>query len=241
MTLSVRAIVVLLACLSASSAAEGACDVTIKFNSVAVEAQSQNWLEQELQKAATKVCGWWGDTYSGPLTIDIPQDDGPSLALVPAWRGNRGHMIFPGPTVRRRASATIHEVVHVFAPNANRFLAEGLAVYAHEHLGGPRAYPNFGQALHAAAGAHAQQADIAALDHQATPAMLDQKAYLVGGSLVRFLIERHGLAKFRRLYAMTPLVPGQRNAGSPGRWQQVYGVTLDELATAWRVQVAQGI
>jgi hypothetical protein len=55
---------------------------------------------------------------------------------------------------------------------------------------------------------------------------------------VRHLIERHGLAKFRQLYALTPLVPGQRNAGGPERWQQIYGVSLDELGTAWRAQIA---
>jgi hypothetical protein len=54
---SARDIVVVLTCLGASPAAAGACGVTIAFNSVAVEAQSKNWLEQELQKAADKVCG----------------------------------------------------------------------------------------------------------------------------------------------------------------------------------------
>jgi len=72
MLVPARAVVVLLASLDASSAAAGACDVTIEFKSVAVEAQSKNWLERELQKAADKVCDWWGATYSGPLTIDVP-------------------------------------------------------------------------------------------------------------------------------------------------------------------------
>jgi hypothetical protein len=239
MMVPARAVVVLLASLDASSAAAGACDVTIEFKSVAVEAQSKNWLEQELQKAADKVCGWWGATYSGPLTIDVPSPGGPSMALVPAWRGQRGHMLFPAPAVRRRNSATVHEVVHVFAPNANRFLAEGLAVHAHDQLGGPPAYPNFGSALHTGARAYAQPGKIAALDREATPNPLQRDAYLVGGSFVRFLIERDGFARFRQLYAMTPLLPGQINAGSAGRWKQVYGIALDELSTAWQAQVGQ--
>ena len=62
----------------------------------------------------------------------------------------------------------------------------------------------------------------------------------MGGSFVRFLIERDGFAKFRQLYAMTPLVPGQTNAGRAERWKQVYGVALEELATAWQAQVGPG-
>ena len=69
--------------------------MTIKFNSVAVEAQSRTWLEQELQKRRTRFAAWWGATYSGPLTIDTPNPGGPSMALVPAWQGQRGHILFP--------------------------------------------------------------------------------------------------------------------------------------------------
>jgi hypothetical protein len=234
----VRVFTFLFACGCLCAPAAEACPgVTVKFNIVAVDAPAQDWLAQELRKAGDKVCGWWGATYSGPLTVDVPEAGGPSMALVPAWRGQRGHMIFPAQTVRRRRSATVHEVVHVFAPNANRFLAEGLAVHAHDQLGGPPAFPNFGGSLHAAA-ARAQQADIVALDRVATPAMLPD--YLVAGSFVRFVVERHGLGKFRQLYAMTPMVPGQRNAGSAGRWQAVYGASLDQLAAEWRARIARG-
>jgi hypothetical protein len=59
--------------------------VTVKFNEVAVDAQAQSWLERELQKAADKVCGWWGATYSDPLTIDVPQDDGRAQVAQGAW------------------------------------------------------------------------------------------------------------------------------------------------------------
>lgn len=113
-----------------------------------------------------------------------------------------------------------------------------------EHLRGPPAYPNFGRALPAAARPHAAQADIVALERIATPTRLqggglgDREAYLVAGSFVRFLIERHGMATFRRLYAMTPLVPGARNAGSPGRWQAVYGASLAQLTAQWRQRIA---
>jgi hypothetical protein len=56
----------------------------------------------------------------------------------------------------------------------------------------------------------------------------------VAGSFVRFLITDFGLAKFRELYETTPLIPGTRAAGSPERWERIYGLTIDELALKWR-------
>jgi hypothetical protein len=54
--------------------------------------------------------------------------------------------------VRDNSGALLHEVVHVYAPNPNRFLAEGLAVYLHTKLAGNAALPNFGEDLGRAAG-----------------------------------------------------------------------------------------
>jgi hypothetical protein len=221
--------------------AQAACTaITVVASEGALAPAQRNWLTKELREAAEKVCTWWGSTFTGRLTVDISPAPGPSMALVPAWRGQPGHMLFRAPAVRRERAATVHEVTHVFAPNANRFLAEGLAIYAHEWLRGPQAYPNFGIALHTAARCYAARADIAALDALATPSRLQggglggREAYLVAGSFVRFLIEQHGLEKFRRLYAMTSLVPGKRNAGHSDRWRHVYGMTLDQLAMQWR-------
>jgi hypothetical protein len=247
MNAAARLLLVFCAVWNFSSPSYAACDVTITFNDVTVPPGPQNWLKQELKKAADKVCAWWGPSFSGPLTIDANNSAEAAMSLVPAWRGKSNYIIFPAPTVLQSNAATVHEMTHIFAPNASRFLAEGLAVYAHDHLGGPPAFPNFGRPLHAAARAYAQQADIAALDHLATPTMLQlggqlarKEAYLVGGSFVRFLIEQYGMEKFRRLYAMTPFVPGRRNAGDPGRWQEAYGVSLDQLAEEWRARLAQG-
>jgi hypothetical protein len=166
------------------------------------------------------------------------------MALVPTWRGARGEMLFRANIVRLERAAIQHEVVHVFAPNANRFLAEGLAVFAHEHLGGNKAYPNTGVDLHQAAKPLAPRADMTALERIATPAPLtpaglsEDEAYIVAGSFVRFLVERHGLEKFRALYALTPLVTHKRQAGETGRWTTVYGVAFDQLVADWRTFVA---
>jgi hypothetical protein len=75
-----------------------------------------------------------------------------SKSLVPAWSGRAGHMEFPARRVIAREAAIMHELVHVFFPNGNRFLAEGLAVYLQAALGGNPAFPNFGKPLHEHAG-----------------------------------------------------------------------------------------
>ena len=58
-------------------------------------------------------------------------------------------MEFPAWRVEARKAAIAHELVHVFYPNANRFLAEGFAVYLQDEIGGNPAFPNFGRPLHA--------------------------------------------------------------------------------------------
>ena len=71
-----------------------------------------------------------------------------SRSLVPAWYGHAGHMEFPAWRVLAGNAAIAHELVHVFFPNGNRFLAEGLAVHLQAAIGGNRAFPNFGRPLH---------------------------------------------------------------------------------------------
>ena len=71
-----------------------------------------------------------------------------SKSLVPAWSGRTGHMEFPTWRVIARKAAIAHELVHVFFPNGNRLLAEGLAVYLQAEIGSNPAFPNFGRPLH---------------------------------------------------------------------------------------------
>jgi hypothetical protein len=71
-----------------------------------------------------------------------------SKSLVPAWSGRAGQMEFPSRRVIAREAAIAHELIHVFFPNGNRFLAEGLAVYVQTAIGGNPAFPNFGKPLH---------------------------------------------------------------------------------------------
>jgi hypothetical protein len=71
-----------------------------------------------------------------------------SKALLPAWLGQRGRMEFPAARAFAGEASIGHELIHVLLPNANRMLAEGLAVYL-QHKLFPKVYtyPNFGRPL----------------------------------------------------------------------------------------------
>jgi len=216
-------------------------EVEIRFSSGETPPSAVQFTRQ-LREAIQAVCEWWGPTYDGPFHVLVNDTFRESMALVPAWSGRIGYMLFPTSMVTSGHVTTVHEVAHVFAPNANRFLAEGLAVYAQDHLKGPPAFPNFGANLNILARSYADRANLAVLDAAATPkpprlmsTTLDaREVYIVAGSFVRFLIETYGLPEFRELYAMTPLVPGQRRPGKLDRWEKVYGLTMDELSSRWR-------
>lgn len=219
---------------------------TITINAEAMSEDDIEVFEKSLRAAIREVCAWWGPTFDGPYTVNITDTRGPSMAMIPAWRGNRGTMLFRSARTRNLRSPILHEVVHIFAPNANRLLAEGLAVYAHEHLGGQPAYPTFGKDLHKVAKRLAADADLVQLDAIVVPKGLriedrtqQRRAYTVAGSFVRYLIETEGFEKFRTLYAITPMAPGERIPSDPGRWQSVYGRSLAVLTASWRQYVAE--
>jgi hypothetical protein len=86
------------------------------------------------------------------LTVVVSERFNISKSLVPAWNGWAGHMEFPARRVLASKAAVLHELVHVFFPSGNRFLAEGLAVHLQAEIGGNPAFPNFGAPLHALAG-----------------------------------------------------------------------------------------
>ncbi len=202
-------------------------------------------LAAKLEDERRKVRTWWGPTFENTIRVDVSTAYRIPMALIPAWHGNRGRMKHP--TRRALQHGTLHELVHIYAPNGNRFLAEGLAVHAQQALGNNPAYPNYGKSLHALVWHSWPDADIHALERIHTPKPLQlsrhlngQAAYLVAGSFVGYVIERHGMQKFRKLYDLTPLVPGDHNAGgSLARWESVYGMTLASLANGWRAFIKQ--
>jgi len=137
-----------------------------------------------------------------------------SRALVPAWSAQRGRMEFPANRVAAGEAAVAHELVHVFFPNANRMLAEGLAVYLHQCVAPNPAFPNFKMDLHRlvaqlienSSGPFNRPEDldkisIASLDRIPTPDDMNFRigqqncddpsiTYPLAGSFTQFLIEK---------------------------------------------------
>src|SRR5215510_43785 len=83
-----------------------------------------------------KVEGYWGDTWNETIRINVSSSYRISRSLVPGYFGKRGFMEMPLRGVRDNTGPLLHEIVHIYAPNNNRFLAEGFAVYLHTKLGG---------------------------------------------------------------------------------------------------------
>ena len=208
--------------------------MTFKLSNVRSTAAAA--FQSEMERARAKVREWWGASFEGSIAIQTNTERVLWMALIPAWRGERGQMIFGAKRVDAGEAATVHEMIHVYAPNANRFLAEGLAVYAHDLLGGPPAYPNFAKSLDDIAGRSANRELAMALERTPTPNPLEsvsKEGEAIAGSFVKFLIERNGMDKFRALYTLTPLAPMQRDPGGPGRWHQVYGQSFEAIVDAW--------
>ena len=206
------------------------------FNFSQVNAGAAAAFRRDIEEARRRVRDWWGPTFEDRIAVETTAAQVYSMALVPAWRGERGRMIFGSRRVNAREAAAIHEMIHVYAPNANRMLAEGLAVYGHDTLGGNRAYPNFGADIHRLAAPLATKAVLLTLERVGTPDPLEKvlpDGEAVAGSFVRFLIERFGVEKFRALYDLTPLRVRERDAGEIARWHSVYGKTLEEIADEW--------
>ena len=179
-----------------------------------------------------KVEGYWGATWTEPIRVRVDSSYRISRALVPGHLGDRGFVEMPLRRVRGNDGSLLHEIVHVYAPSANRFLAEGLAVHAHQKLAGNRAFPNFGGSLDAGArGWLARIESLDCLDAVRTPTPLgtvlnEQGAYLLAGSFVGFLIERYGLEDFKKLY-------------ENGSDQEAYGKPLAALEKEWRSAISE--
>ena len=171
--------------------------------------------------------GFWGTTWNEPIRINVSSSYRISRALVPGHFGNRGFMEMPLRRVRDNTGALLHEIVHIYAPNNNRFIAEGLAVYLHTKLAGNPAFPNFGGDLQRlAVRSLSGVQSLETLNNVRTPqplstVMNEETAYVLAGSFVGFLIEKHGLVLFRGFY-------------ETGNYEKVYGKSLETLEKEWR-------
>jgi hypothetical protein len=166
--------------------------------------------------------------------------------------------------VASRSAAIMHELVHIFSPNGNRFLAEGLAVFLQASIGANPAFPNFGEPLHSIVAKLCVQnglnslvqsprvlteLDLLQLAQIETPSPLTLRVgnklfgedrdgqtfvYSIAGSFVQFLVESRGLEEFHYLYNHSPLIPHVRSGSSQARWNEIYGNTLKELESEWK-------
>jgi hypothetical protein len=229
---------------------------------------TQQEFRQDLHRDLERLADWaaaqrW--PYLLPrLDITVSRKYRISRSLVPAWYGRVGFMEFPSSRVIARRAAIAHELVHVIFPNANRLLAEGLAIYLQAEIGGNPAFPNFGRPLHEQAlelmwkmqpqGADSNTKsfdwiELSQLERIATPNPLEMRVgpdfygeeargqghlYPLAGSFVQYLVETYGMEKFRALYARTPLIPSQSDAGTPNRWTDAYGLSFEDLAGCWK-------
>jgi hypothetical protein len=177
-----------------------------------------------------KVEAFWGPTWRESIGIHVSSTYRISRALVPGYFGNRGFLEMPLHRARENTGALLHEIVHIYAPNTNRFLAGGLAVYLHAKLAGNSAFPNFGGDLRRlAVRGLAGVESLGALNGVRTPqrlgtVMREKTAYILAGSFVGFVIERYGLALFRSVY-------------ETGNYEEVYGKSLGMLEQEWRVRL----
>ncbi len=261
--------------LSLGTDLNGASTKSIQFDFSATDlpAARQNEFQVDFSRDLARVEQWmadrtWPAMASPALRAIVSDRFRISKSLVPAWSGRAGEMQFPTWRVAARKAAIAHELLHVFLPNGNRLLAEGLAVYLQAEIGGNPAFPNFGRPLHdlvrelapkmvsefrpgnpASLGA----IRFTALDAVATPSPLTLKIgndvfgeeprgqahiYPLAGSFVQHLIDTRGIEAFRELYALTPLVPLHQDAGVPARWADIYGLPLQSLESEWRSMIA---
>ena len=101
-----------------------------------------------------KVEKFWGPTWKEKIRIQVSSAYVIASALL-TNQGNPGRITVPLDRVKDMQGGLLHEITHNYAPNSNRFLEEGLAVYLQEKLGGNPSFPNFHRDLHALAAVEA--------------------------------------------------------------------------------------
>ena len=208
--------------------------VTSNCDNIRITSNELTTLEAEeycrhVMRERNKVEAFWGPTWGETIHIHVDSSYKISKALITK---TRGFMEMPLARVREETSAVLHEIVHIYAPNRNRFLAEGLAVYLQDKMGGNPAFPNFGKDLRALARDRLSGvSSLERLNNVTSPRPLstvihEQSAYILAGAFVGFLIEKYGVAMFRNLY-------------ETGSYEGVYAKSLSAFEEEWRNEVQQ--
>ena len=145
-------------------------------------------------------------------------------------------MEMPLISVKRNSGPLLHEIVHIYAPNDNRFLAEGLAVYLQDKLGGnPISFILDNDLNDLARDRVSQISSLQLFNSIRTPTPLGKDlkdvegrrtAYIIGGSFVGFLIWKYGLSQFKSVY-------------QSGNYSKMEGKTLEILESEWRTNLQE--
>jgi hypothetical protein len=222
------------AALIALSHCVASAEVTSNCDNIRIVSDELSAMEAEeycryAMSEREKVEGFWGPTWKETIHIHVSSSYRISKALNTK---TRGFLEMPLARVREKTSAILHEIVHIYAPNKNRFLAEGLAVYLQDKMGGNPAFPNFGKGLRALVrDSLSGVSSLERLNNVTSPRPLstvlhERSAYVLAGGFVGFLIAKYGVAMFRNLY-------------ETGNYEKVYGKSLSALEEEWRSEVQQ--
>lgn len=222
--------------------------VIVNSDGSVTESESQYFAKQ-VEEADRIVSNYLSMRFDGTYRIDIGRQYRTSRALLFVYKGERGYMEFPTRSIERDNAAVVHEVTHVIAPNYNRFLAEGLAVYMQDKFSQKSAVPTFGKDLHA--GASESELKLEDLIRETkdyfyywsrrnigTQEVIN--AYFHAGSLVKFLIENEAygadektrLERFKKLYALA-------EKGEGKMFEIAYGKSLPEIEKEWRSYITR--
>lgn len=208
-------------------AATASCEGFRVLASELESAEAQAYCRYAMQERS-KVEASWGATWTELIEIRVSSAIPFARSLVTNG-GRPGTIEMPLARVKDNRGALLHEIVHNYAvsPHSNRFLQEGIAVHLQDKLGGNPAFPNHGKGLHVFARERLPAEPIlGSLNNVMFPrpladVMPQLTAYTFAGSFTRFLIDKYGLPRFRKLYESND-------------YEVVYGKRLDALEQEWR-------
>jgi hypothetical protein len=141
-----------------------------------------------------------------------------------------------------------HELAHVLTSQigeAPAMLNEGFATYVSERLGsealgqlGAAGYSVDAATCRALSdGAAFDIADLSALDEIGPPGSRPAVAYPQAASVVKFLVERYGVERFRELYRVAAESEGSPDTRSAVAFERTLGISTAELGEEWRTSI----
>ena len=123
--------------------------------------------------------------------------------------------------------AIAHVLLNKIGPSIP-FLAEGMAVYV--------THPSSSDDVHQHARELVKASELIPINKLLAPRDFEgfpsQTAHAQAGSFVGFLVERHGIESFKKLYPCDDAATAKEKL--PERFRQIYGHSLEDVEQAWR-------